>query len=189
MALEVFEWPARKPRLQNDLLLVSTAVPPDADRKRARALIRHAVTDALTQTLGMAASRIEIDSAPGMTPRLRLPGFSHAGLSITHERGLSLAAVHLEGAVGVDVTRVEEMPDWEVVAHDYLGPEVARSLSATPTSQRAGQFARHWCEREATLKCHGLSLREWAPDDITECAVFTLELPASMMGALAILKR
>ena len=189
MALEVFEWPANRPRLQSNLLVVSTSVPPHIDRKHARSLIRHAVTDALAQTLGMAASRIEIHREPGMTPRLHLPGFGNAGLSITHERGLSLAVVHLEGAVGVDVTRVEEMPDWQVVAHDYLGAEVARSLSVTPASQRAGQFARHWCEREATLKCHGLSLREWTPDDTSECTLFALKLQASMMGALAIFKR
>jgi 4'-phosphopantetheinyl transferase len=161
-----------------------------AGRGAARARVRVALREALGQLAGLAPDAILLQSTPGCAPAVSYPGREQAapGVSISHDEPLSLAAIHLHGAVGVDLMRVQAIPDWRAVARDYLGPHATALLEALPVADRAAAFARAWCAHEARLKCHGLQLAEWTPrlaGQLDGCHCRELALPAGIKGAVA----
>ena len=81
----------------------------DGERASARAQVRQAVRQALCAWLALAPDQIALTSTPGQAPRLVLKGARTAGLSVSHEAGLSLAAINLHGRIGVDLMRVPEL--------------------------------------------------------------------------------
>ena len=165
-----------------DGMLVIGIVPPPS-RIEARARLRQAVREAAAQWQNLDIGAISVESAPGTPPRLLLPG-GVAGLSFSHDEGLSLAAIGLYGPVGIDVMRVQEIADWFHLARDYLGPQVAAKLADCPADQRPRRLAQAWTAREAALKCAGKQLAEWdgaAP----ACRLKTLALSAPYVATLA----
>ncbi len=164
------------------------------DRPAQRVRVRAALVQLAARLLAVPAARIAIAAAPGQRPRIVLSGADGRpqsgptpGCAISHEDGLSLAALHLHGAVGVDLMRPQPVPDWAQLAHDYLGPQVASQLAACPPAQRAQALALAWTAREADLKCRGLGLSEWtgaAPDG--HCRLHALALPEGYVGTLAL---
>ncbi|PBQ20951.1 phosphopantetheinyl transferase [Pseudomonas congelans] len=125
-------------------------------------------------------------SAAGVAPRLLIDGLPEPGFSISHEAGFSLAAVNLQGAVGVDLMQVQAVPDWHAVALDYLGAEVATGLSGMPESIRPIAFAKAWCRREAFLKLYGLALEEWTAVGVLHGVGVEVELEEGMVGVVAL---
>jgi 4'-phosphopantetheinyl transferase len=163
-----------------------------ADREQARLAIRAAIVDALSQLSGLPPQRIILHAEPGEAPWALLDapaGQQRAWLAISHDGELSVAAIGLHGAVGIDVTQVLDIPDWQPVARDYLGPAVAAQLDALPAPARVHAFARAWTEREARLKCLGRELSEWSAigdRDVAACRCLPLSLPDGYVGALAL---
>ena len=152
-------------------------------RAEARQRIRAAVREAAAQWLNLDIETISVESTPGQPPRLLLAGRA-VSLSLTHDEGLSLAAIGLDGAVGIDVMRVQDIADWADLAREYLGPQVADALAASPAEQRPQQLAQAWTAREAALKCAGLPLMEW--DGVaSNCRLQALNLPAPYVATLA----
>ena len=162
------------------------------DRDAARVAIRVAILAELATLSGLPPERIVLHAESGLAPWALLDapeGRRHAWLAISHDGALSLAAISLHGAVGIDVTRVDDIPDWEPVARDYLGPESAAALGLLPPPARAAAFARAWSEREARLKCLGWPLDEWnaeAEPMLQACRCAALALPEGYVGALAL---
>lgn len=152
-------------------------------RAEARLRIRSAIPAAVAQWLSMRADGVSVRSQPGQAPQLILPGRA-AGLAISHDDGLSLAAIRLHGAVGIDVMRVAEIADWHAVATDYLGPQVAQSLAACLPERRPLALAQAWTAREAGLKQAGLALEEWHGAAI-DCRLQALPVPARFVATLA----
>jgi 4'-phosphopantetheinyl transferase len=152
-------------------------------RAEARSRIRAAVREAAAQWLKLDIAAVSVESTPGAPPRLLLAGRA-ACLSFSHDEGISLAAVHLHGAAGIDVMRVQDIPDWFILARDYLGPQVAQELAACPADQRPLRLAQAWTAREAVLKCAGLQLMEW-DGTAPACRSHALPLPAPYVATLA----
>ena len=165
-----------------DGVLVIGIVPPPS-RMEARARLRQAVCEAAAQWQNLDIEAISVESTPGSSPRLLLAGRA-AGLSLTHDEGISLAAIHLHGAVGIDVMRVQDIADWANLARDYLGPQVAEELAACPDAQRPRRLAQAWTAREAALKYSGLPLAEWNGAAPT-CRLQALPLPVPYVASLA----
>ena len=152
-------------------------------RAEARLRLRAAVRAAAALWLNVGSEAISVEAVPGAPPRLLLDGRA-AGLSFSHDEGISLAAIHLHGAVGIDVMRVQAIADWFTLARDYLGPQVADALAACPAEQRPLALAQAWAAREAALKCAGLQLTEWdgaAPS----CKVQPIALEKGFVAMLA----
>lgn len=158
-------------------------------RESARRIVRAALHETLVSLLPAACESPVLISVPGQPVRLA-PPWSDIGLSVSHEAGLSLLAINLDGPVGVDLLRVAAIPaDIDAVARDYLGPDTARTLAMLPTEQRPQFFARAWTRFEARLKCQALELREWTPElaeRLAACNVADLALPAGWVGAVAV---
>ncbi|SDE93526.1 4'-phosphopantetheinyl transferase [Massilia sp. PDC64] len=154
------------------------------DRATARRTIRLALLAALAEASGLPASAIQLCGAPGEAPYALLGG-RRLALSISHDGDLSVAAMRMDGgAVGIDVMQVTDVPDWQAVARDYLGPACATALDGMPA------FARAWSEREARLKCRGMALNEWRAEDepfVSACSCLPFVLPDGYVGSVAVL--
>jgi 4'-phosphopantetheinyl transferase len=176
--LAVQRWPGPTPTPQDGLFAIllshaadnaASADPgaPGGGRRReaARLAVRRAAREALATVLGMTPDDISIVSNPGEPPRVLLAGRpSGIGCSISHDGDHSLVAINLQGPIGADIMQMQNIPDWQAVARDYLGPVIAAALQATPAAERPAAFTRSWTQREAALKCIGQQLSEWRAD-------------------------
>lgn len=199
----------------HDIFVIAVRTSEGQQRERARQQIREAVRAVLSRRLDIDPACIALPAAQGHAPRIVLDhraaraginaavarDVGHAGdagdarhaavtpldigISISHESGLSLAAINLRGAIGVDLMRVQDIADWEIVARDYLGPDAARVLNSIPATRRASAFATAWTAREASLKCLGLPLQEWTPLGLP-CRQQELLIPDGYAGSIAI---
>ncbi|MYN40052.1 4'-phosphopantetheinyl transferase superfamily protein [Duganella sp. FT109W] len=148
-------------------------------RDDARRQIRLAAREALAVVLRMPATDITVASAPGTPPHILLAGVkSRIGISLSHDDGYALAAINLHGPIGADIMRVQDIPDWQAVARDYLGPAIAAALQNT--TNRPLAFTQAWTQREAALKCHAQQLSEWQAE-LTGSTI-SLILPAANLA-------
>lgn len=195
-AIPVFPWPATRAAAvaalnEHGLALISVEVPVSGvhgvDRQTARQKIRWALTETLALAYDYPKEQLRLPSAPGQPVRVNIPGHQ-LSLSLSHEPGLSLAAISDGGAVGVDWMRIDDGLDWEPVAQLYLGVEVCAEIGRQPECRRAYAFAQAWTAQEASLKCLGLAITEWSPElaaMLAQCRVKPLDLPAGLVGAVA----
>ncbi|MYM66802.1 4'-phosphopantetheinyl transferase superfamily protein [Pseudoduganella sp. FT55W] len=164
--LAVQPWPGPAPAPQDGLfaILIRTTVrSPDAQRDAARRQIRLAAREALAAVLRRPIADVSITSMPGAPPRILLAGpESLIGCSFSHDGDYALAAFNLQGPIGADLMHVQDIPDWQAVARDYLGPAVTAALLAAPDRPHA--FTQAWTQREAALKCHAQQISEWQSD-------------------------
>jgi len=178
-------WPKCRPAADQRVfvlaLLGSSSSRPEA-RAVARLAARLAASQALATLLGQPFGAVQLHAPPGQPPEVL--GRPDIGLSFSHEAGISLVAVNLDGPIGVDVVQASAPDDWQAVARDYLGPQ-ALALGA------AG-FAPAWAALEARLKCCGLDLHEWSAEReqrlLAACLSLPLALPCAAdpwVGALA----
>lgn len=170
------------------LYVLPVKTPETLLRDSARQIVRRALGDALTKILAAKDGSIELLSSPGQPIRLA-PPWSHIGISVSHEPGLSLAAVHLGGPVGIDLMRLgAPIAEIELLAHDYLGPAETLAIGTQPVEMRQLAFANAWTRLEARLKCLALPLNEWAPEleaQLATCTVTELAMPSGWIAAVA----
>jgi 4'-phosphopantetheinyl transferase len=158
----------------------------DGDRPTARVRIREAIHDAV---LALTGASVTLHGASGEAPWAVLPDGQRIGLSISHEGALSIAAINLHGPVGVDMLHAQLPNDALAVTLDYLGPEAAQALTVAAPDQRPGAFATAWTDHEARIKCLGIDLGEWNDNPaLATCAVTALDLPAGLIGTLALVR-
>jgi len=143
-------------------VLLQFATPQTTQRDAARAAVRDALCVLLADYLGCAPEAVPLVCLPGQALRLDVPG-ALPGISVSHEAGISLVALDAHDASGIDVMRLEDLPDWREVASDYLGAAACRHIAASAPQERAQVFAAAWTRMEARLKCLGLALTEWTP--------------------------
>lgn len=173
------------------LMLTTPATPL---REQARARSRQALREALAILLDCQDHEIRLEDVSGQPLRLLAPRSSAGmpGLSLAHEPGISLVAIHRDGPVGVDLLALPAqsleawLPDWQGVARDYLGPRSPDRIACAANPAQA--FAREWTRLEACLKCCGQPLSEWgAPSrpPLAACRAAELDMPAGWMATLA----
>lgn len=177
------------------LLVFSLTTPGTRNRDNARQLARSALREILAPLLGCAPESVPLRSPPGQPLRLDVPE-GKIGLSVSHETGFSLLAIHLNGTVGVDLLRLADIPEDDAelqrLSADYCGAESAASLAAQPKEARRQAFAQAWVRLEASLKCLGEGLTEWSPQRqvmLADCRIREIALPEGMVGAVASLVR
>ena len=176
-------------------MVISVATRHTENRTLARTAIRAALRELLAAYWDQPCGSVQFANHTGSALTLLSPKVA-AGLSISHAPGCSVAAVHLHKAVGIDVVRVDAFsadgdngaaPEWERLAHDYLGPVAHRQLAHTLPALRAPAFAQTWSELEAGMKCLGRGLTEWTPAlgrALDGCTAMALELPDALRGAV-----
>ncbi len=159
-----------------------------ATRASARSELRLALRERVAEQLHVDIGRVEIASEPGVAPQLLIDGSARAGgISLAHDGNRSIAAWYQHGAVGIDILQVQDTADWNIVARDYLGPDILKQLLNLSASARPQAFAQAWTEREAHLKFLGQPLSEWTTLPAT-CSFHRLALTADYAAAVAIKK-
>ncbi|MDO8180057.1 MAG: 4'-phosphopantetheinyl transferase superfamily protein [Undibacterium sp.] len=172
------------------------AISHDADRRQIRKQIRVALTDLLCAALDCLPEHINLTHEPGKPPGNNLsislpdslPGHQ-ISISISYEQGLSVAAICLDGSIGIDLVRIDTQIEWHAVAELYLGKQMSAEIAKAPLLQQASYFALRWASLEAKLKYHQLALTEWSPElelALSGCAIRELDLPQGYAGALAL---
>ena len=189
----VLPWPAqaalKRQQEHATLFVISITTVETNDRRAARRQIRTALAEALGVLLGSDPSHYQLDPTRGKPPRLQ---GTTIGVSISHESGLSVAAINLHGAVGIDIVRRDIVAaaesDWTRLAHDYLGPTASKRIASCDSAQGPDCFASEWTTREARLKCSGSALVEWflQPDALSQYAARTLDLAMPYIGTLVV---
>lgn len=172
---------------ENGLLVFSVETPLTPRRDVARQLVRQALREILATLLGGKPDTVPLLSVPGQAPCLALPE-CRIGLSVSHEPGLSLVALRLDGAVGIDLLHPSPLPDALIVARDYLGPKIAGQLASLPKNTFGQAFAQAWTSHEARLKCLALALTEWTPElaqCLHSCRVTEIDVPGEWIATLA----
>lgn len=176
--------------------MISVVTPHTENRTHARVAIRTALRELLAAYWQRPTDSIRLSNHAGRAPALLSPA-NALGISISHAPGCSVAAIHLQCAVGIDVMRTEvDLPGSDGaaaevyrLAHDYLGPATRWLLAQTAPTERTAAFAQAWSQLEARLKCLGLGLTEWTPalgQALDRCKVMVLDLPHTLCGALAV---
>ncbi len=158
-----------------------------ASRDAARLQIRAALRELVGSKLGMSPDVVTIRPGPDGAPKLALNGYVTAqGVSISHAGPYAFAAFNTRGAVGIDVVQVQDVPDMEKVALDYLGREVRDMLAIVSPARRADLFAHAWARRDAHLKCLGMAPGPFKPLP-GNCRVLALAAPEGYAGVLVTL--
>lgn len=197
----VHPWPGALPAPCEGVIVIALATDGDRSRADARAQIRLAVRQMLGTLLGLTPEQIVLVSMQGQAPAIAIAtddaqgqrSGCGIGLSISHETGLSLAAINLHGPIGVDLMRVpqaSDRDDWNdllLLARDYLAPACAAALADVASELRHTAFASAWTAHEASLKCRGLVLAEWHPAppmaiSLAAPRITRLDLPALFIG-------
>ncbi|MYM33554.1 4'-phosphopantetheinyl transferase superfamily protein [Duganella sp. FT94W] len=164
-SLAVHMWLGPTPAPQDGLFAILIHTDGGPHRDAARRQLRLAAREVLAAVLHVPPDDIGIVSRPGEAPSVVLAGAPTViGISFSHDERYSLAAINLQGRIGADIQLVQDIPDWQAVARDYLGPAVAAALQATPAAERPAAFTQAWTQREAALKCHAQQLSEWQGD-------------------------
>ena len=102
---------------------------------------------------------------------------------ISYAAGLAVVGLCPGARIGVDVTEIAPIPDWDAVAHLYLGTARAVRLSRMSAPERERGFALAWAELEARGKCLGLGLEEWSPARERQLYAASIELTTSELPA------
>lgn len=191
LPLTVNFWPdcAASIEIEHDLFVIAVRTPQTTLRKEARQLIRAALSEVLAIKLACLPQHIVLTSQPGQALKLLHPSYN-IGLSISHESGLSVAAVNMQGKVGVDLMLNTTGPngvEMQALVRDYFGKERAASISKLPKAIQNETFINMWVKLEARLKCLEVDLVEWSParDQQANISTYFLDLPDGYTGAIA----
>ncbi len=205
--LSVYSWPMQRDAAIEELthqrlvvLCIDTTLADGkvfahaAVRQDVRVKIRQALSELLGRVFACPAQQIDLTHVPGQAPGKSLSMIfpdHQIALSISHEQGLSIAAVSLgkNHAIGIDLVRIDQQMEWRSVAELYLGSQASAEISAYPAPEQAMHFARLWSGLEAKLKSHERALTEWSPQlaqDLADCQTMQLDLPSAYAGTLAL---
>ena len=170
--------------------MIAVRTPPTTLRAEARQLVRLALKQVLALKLACPLAEIELTSQPGQALKL-LHSTHHIGLSISHESGLSIAAINMHGKVGIDLMAIHSVPEQDemhTLVTDYLGKQTAEYLSGLAGDRQKEAFARAWTNFEARLKCKEKALVEWSQSGealLTGCSSCNLQVPDGYIAAIA----
>ena len=189
--LTVYFWPESSDSIpiNQSLIVIAVRTLPTTLRFQARKQIRMAIQHVLAEKFTCQYTEVKFISELGQSLKLAQPR-QNIGLSISHESGLSLAAINMNGKVGVDLIDIKSIPnsnEIDTLALEYLGAEVAEYLSHLSVEEQSRAFAQAWTEFEARLKCQEKSLTEWTPSSalqLNTLAIRSLNMPESYIGTV-----
>jgi hypothetical protein len=87
-------------------------------------------------------------------------------LSLSYAEGEAWIALSRGGLIGVDVLRLEPVPEAEAIAQTYFGPADRSALRQSAHPVR--DFAVAWTQLEARCKCLKQGLTEWSEASATQ---------------------
>ncbi|OIR04490.1 hypothetical protein GALL_134240 [mine drainage metagenome] len=187
----VYAWPASasQVKLEQGLLILKVQTLPSMPRTEIRQQARKALKEALAMLLDYPVTEIEFESQPGQAIQLLHPKLN-IGLSISHDHGMSLVAINMNGKIGVDLMTLNSSPainEIHTLATDYLGDKTAEYIAQLPSALQQEAFAKEWTALEARIKCNGEALAEWNIVKINLANINSraLEMPKGYVATVA----
>lgn len=158
-ALRPLIWPDKPAEFDGDgLALLLFALPTGTLRAHARLLARQVLREVLGGLLALPAEEVALVEGPygpvleGAACEIRI-SLSYAGAWV-------LIGLAKGRALGVDMVRVDRLPEVEALARFYLPAAACHALLDAPLETRDTCFAHGWAEMEACSKYLGLPLME-----------------------------
>lgn len=187
----VYFWPKAADSIPIDetLIVIAVSTLPTTLRSQARKLIRMAIIEVLAKKLACQCAEIKLVSQSGQPLKVLQPK-QNIGLSISHESGLSVAAINMNGRVGIDLIDIKTIPnnnEMYNLASEYLGLQVAKHIALLPIEQQRQAFAKAWTEFEACLKYQEKKITEWTTFSTLQPSTFAsqpLKMPSDHIGTV-----
>jgi 4'-phosphopantetheinyl transferase len=180
-----FDWP-EMPALplvgQPVLIRVATS----ASRQAARQELRTALRRILAAWSNILPEQLPLRETPrGPVWRGQLGGNS-LDISLSYAEGEGWIGLLRSGWIGVDVMRIQSVPEVEDIALNYLGSDVLAAIHQSTDPDM--EFAAAWTELEARLKCLKRELTEWPLTQAfaaSKCAIQKIILPDNLVVSMA----
>jgi len=99
--------------------------------------------------------RYESNGKPALSGRL---GHNPIRFNMSRSKGLALYAFSRDREVGIDVEKMEPMPDMDRIVERFFSPREIQDYYRIPVNGRAEAFFRCWTRKEAFLKATGKGL-------------------------------
>ena len=187
----IYSWPesAASIPINQSLLVIGVVTPPTILRAQARKRVRIALKQVLAAKLACPVAEIKLSMHAGQGLKLLQPKQT-IGLSVSHESGLSLIAINMNGRVGVDLIDIKTIPninEIDALANDYLGVKTAQHLFNLQPEQQSMAFAIAWTEFEAHLKYQEKNLSEYDSANILQTSnviARQLTMPEGYIGTV-----
>jgi len=99
--------------------------------------------------------RYESNGKPALSGRL---GRNPIRFNMSRSKGLALYAFSRDREVGIDVEKMDPMPDMDRIVERFFSPREIQDYFRIPVNGRAEAFFRCWTRKEAFLKATGEGL-------------------------------
>ena len=119
---------------------------------------RGALRSILAQYLAMRPHEIEFRTGRFGKPRLPQAD-KQLSFSASHSRDVALVAIASEGHLGVDIERVEELPDRHDIGRCFFTAREQSEIEQGSEDERTRSFYRCWTRKEAFIKALGVGLQ------------------------------
>ncbi len=131
----------------------------DPTARREFIICRGVLHILLSVLSGESDSALQISEGGREKPHLDIDGHTHPlAFNISHTDGLCLIACGREVELGVDVERIQPLPELAAMANTYLSPQELDIWVAVDANQQIELFYRYWSAKEALLKAVGCGL-------------------------------
>jgi 4'-phosphopantetheinyl transferase len=98
-------------------------------------------------------------------------GDSRIGFNFTHAAGRAICAVAFDIDIGVDVERVQALPELDALVRQVMSPLERMLFDELPIAERLMAFHRCWTRKEACLKACGVGIgRDLREVSVSLCA-------------------
>jgi 4'-phosphopantetheinyl transferase len=181
----IFHWPEipeRPPLRQPVLIRVVTAAARPAARRELRTVLRQV----LARWSGRPPGQLPLRKTPTGPVWSGLLDGQRLDISLSHAEGEGWIGLLRGGWIGVDIMRIQSIPEAREVARHYLGPEAWKTIQHAADPALA--FATAWTALEARLKCFKQPLREASGTSSpapAECAIQSLIQSGGLLVSVA----
>ncbi|MBC3811017.1 4'-phosphopantetheinyl transferase superfamily protein [Undibacterium aquatile] len=175
---------------QQSNVVISLSFSQNLQREVARQQLHLAITELLMQAFSCTAEQIRLIRIAGS--RLQcIIATQEIFISVSHEPGLSVAAISQKQLPGIDLMAIKPIDDWQNVAGIYFSSQQIAALQQAQDDECAALFAQCWTMMEARFKCAGIAMTEYdehvqqqMASVLKDCCSYALTLPAGYIGTL-----
>lgn len=161
----IWHWP-KVPELPPPGRFVLICVRTGSSRAEARLKVRTVLRQVLASWSHPALDDLPLKETPrGPAWEGRLLGDA-LDVSLSYAASEAWIALSRGGLIGVDIMRLEPVPEAEAIAQTYFGPADRSALRQSTDPIR--DFALAWTQLEARCKCLKQGLTEWSEPSATQ---------------------
>jgi 4'-phosphopantetheinyl transferase len=160
----IWHWP-KVPELPPPGRFVLICVRTSGRRAEARNEVRAVLRRILAEWSRLSPAEIPLRETPCGPVWQSEPQEHRLDFSLSYTEDEAWIAVLCGGIIGIDIMRLEPVPEAEAIAQTYFGPADRAALQQSTDPIR--DFALAWTQLEARCKCLKQGLTEWSESGAT----------------------